>query len=65
MGVANYQHFMNANVNKHLGRWIAIDNEKIIASHEDFKVVFKEAKKLNPKKRPFIARVNEKGTMIF
>ena len=41
----NYQSFMNFNVDKFIGEWIAICDEKIISHGKSFKNVFNEAKK--------------------
>ena len=56
---------MKTNVSSYIGKWIAICNNKIVASGKDVKKVYKEAKKQFPKKRPLITRVPDKETMIF
>ncbi len=61
----NYQFFMNSNVEQYVGKWIAINNDKIIASGTNVKSVIEKAKKLNPSKKPFVTKVPEKTAMIF
>jgi hypothetical protein len=61
----NYQSFMNLNVDKFIGEWIAICDEKIISHGKSFKNVFNEAKKKCPKHRPLFTRVPDNEAMIF
>ena len=61
----NYQYFMNINVDKFIGEWIAICDERIVAHGKCFKDVFKEAKEKCAPKRPMITKVPDKETMIF
>lgn len=62
---SNYQYFMKVNVKPYIGKWIAISDEKIIASSSDVKKVYKIAKKAAPKKVPFIVKVPSRQAMIF
>lgn len=61
----NYQYFMNLNVDKFIGQWIAICDEKIVSHGQCFKEVFKEAKEKCPHKRPMVTKVPDKEAMIF
>jgi hypothetical protein len=61
----NYQFFMQANLGKYIGEWVAICNQKIVSHGKDAKAVFDEAKKQFPKQRPLLTRVPDKETMIF
>jgi hypothetical protein len=61
----NYQFFMKEKVDKYIGQWVAICEQKIVSHGKDVKKVFKEAKKKCPMERPLITRVPEKKTMIF
>ena len=56
---------MSTDLSDHVGQWIAISDEKIIIADKSVKKVIEEAKKLRPKRRPFIAKVPEKLAMIF
>lgn len=61
----NYNFFMKVNLEKHIGKWIAINNDNIIASGKNVKDVIKRAQEIAPRRRPFIAKVPEKTAMIF
>lgn len=61
----NYQFFMKANIDRYIGEWIAIADQKIVSHGKDAKKVFEEAKKKCPKERPLLTRVLDKETMIF
>jgi len=61
----NYQFFMQTNVDKFIGQWIAICNQKIISNGKNIKKVFEEAKEKYPKEKPLIVRVPDKDSMIF
>lgn len=56
---------MNLNVDKFIGEWIAICDEKIVSHGKCFKDVFKEAKERYPKTKPMITKVPDKEAMIF
>ncbi len=47
------------------GKWVIILNENIIASGSDIKKVINEAKEKYPSKRFVLAKVPEKGTLIY
>ena len=59
----NYNYFLKADVSKYIGKWIAIIDNKIIASGKNAKEVYDEAVKKSNKK-PLITRVPDKETMI-
>jgi hypothetical protein len=61
----SYNFFMLSNVDEYIGKWVAIDNDKIIAVGENVKEVIQEAQLKIPKKRIFISKVPEKTAMIF
>ena len=61
----NYQFFMKENMDKFIGEWVAICDNKIISHGENVKEVFSEAKKKCPNKRPLLTRIPDKETMIF
>ena len=61
----NYNFFMKTDISGYIGKWIAVCNRKIVASGDNAKEVFKEAKRKCPKERPLLTRVPEKETMIF
>ncbi len=61
----SYNFFMSSNLEKYVGKWVAIDNDKIIAYGDNVKKVIEEAQQKIPKKRIFVSKVPEKTTMIF
>ena len=61
----NYQFFMKENMDKFIGEWVAVCNQKIVSHGKNVKKVFKEAKEKCPKERPFLTRIPDKETMIF
>jgi len=61
----DYQFYMETNVDKYIGKWIAICEKKVISSGRDVKKVFREAKEKCGNKTPFLAKVPDKQTMIF
>jgi len=61
----NYGFFIRADVQQHVGEWVAISNDTIIASGKNVKEVITKAKAKEPKKRPFVTKVPEKVAMIF
>lgn len=61
----NYNFFMQTNLNKYIGEWIAICNNSIVSHGKNVKEVFKEAKEKCPKTKPLITRIPDKETMIF
>ena len=61
----SYNFFMKADLSAYLGKWIAICDNKIVASGNSVKKVLEEAKKNCPAVEPLVARVPEKETMIF
>ncbi|HLC57573.1 MAG TPA: DUF5678 domain-containing protein [Candidatus Nanoarchaeia archaeon] len=61
----NYNFFMEENLERYIGEWIAICKNQIIAHGKDVKKVFKEAKEKCPKERPLITKVPDKEAMIF
>ena len=60
-----YAQYMQMDLADHVGDWVAIDNDQIIAHGKDFKQVFDAARKHTKNKTPFIVRVPEHSTMIF
>ena len=54
-----------ADTSEYAGKWIAVLGQKIIASGDDLKQVYKEAKEKSGKKEPLFMRVpKEQETLI-
>lgn len=49
---------------QHLGKWIAVIDEKIVAIGDNFKDVYAEAKEKYPNKEPFIMKVPKETVML-
>jgi hypothetical protein len=52
------------NLGDYIGKWIAIVGDKIVASGDDGKVVFKEAQVKYPNKEPLILKVPADRVML-
>ncbi|OGJ22333.1 hypothetical protein A3K73_03820 [Candidatus Pacearchaeota archaeon RBG_13_36_9] len=61
----NYELFLKSDVSEYIGEWVAICDKKIVAHGKNVKEVVKEASQKCYGKRPLIARIPEKETMIF
>jgi len=60
----NYEFYMKADLHEHLGEWVAIVDEKIVAHGKSVKQVYAEAKKHFPDKIPFLACAPKAQAMI-
>ena len=61
----NYQYYMNVNIDKFSGEWIAVCEEEIDSHGKNIKEVVKEAKNKCGDKKFLLARVPSEETMIF
>ncbi|MEK6835294.1 MAG: DUF5678 domain-containing protein [Nanoarchaeota archaeon] len=61
----NYNFYMQADLSKFVGQWIAISDNKIISHDKNLKKVYKESKELLREKKPLLVKVPDKETMIF
>lgn len=52
------------NLGNYIGKWIAVVGDKIVASGDDGKVVFKEAQNRYPDKEPLILKVPADRIML-
>ncbi|MBI4895799.1 MAG: hypothetical protein HY831_04880 [Candidatus Aenigmarchaeota archaeon] len=64
MDKKNVDFFMNTNLNKYVGEWISIVDEKIITHGKDVKKVYNDTKLLYPKKKALVTMIPDKKTMI-
>ncbi|MBM3234363.1 succinyl-CoA synthetase subunit alpha [Candidatus Pacearchaeota archaeon] len=65
MQTQNYELFLRADVSSYIGEWIAICDGKIVAHSNNVKEVLSKANAKCPGKKPLIARIPDKETMIF
>jgi hypothetical protein len=61
----DYAFYIKADLGAYIGQWVAVCNQKIVSHGKDVKKVLAEAKTACPGKKPLIARVPDKETMIF
>jgi len=62
----NYEYFMQADLGKHVGEWVIIAKERIVASGsgKEMKQALSKVKKEYPEETPFIAKVPQKIIQI-
>ncbi|HJN62563.1 MAG: DUF5678 domain-containing protein [Candidatus Woesearchaeota archaeon] len=60
MSETNYEWFIGNNLDKYAGKWVAIDNNKVLESSLKFDVLLKKIKEKYPKSRPFITKIRNK-----
>jgi len=56
----NYEWFIEANLDKYAGRWVAIDNKKVLDSALKLDELLKKIKEKHPKSRPLIGKITNK-----
>ena len=61
----NYEYFMEADVSRFIGQWIAVCENKIISHGRNLKEVVEQAKKISNGKKFLLARVPSEEAMIF
>ena len=62
--MTNFTYFMSTDLSKHLGKWIAIIDEKVVAEGDNAKAVYDAAKHKFPDKVPFLTCVPTGAAMI-
>jgi hypothetical protein len=60
----NYEWYIKADTQKYAGEWIAIVEQKVVASGNDAEKVYRQAKAMYPKKKPSIAKVPSKEILV-
>ena len=63
--MGNYEFFLKTDLSGHVGEWVAIVDQKVVASGKSVKAVYEKARKLHPGKTPFLSCVPEDVAMIF
>ncbi len=61
----NYQFYLEADVSRYIGEWIAVVDDKIIAHGKRLKEVAEQARLSAHGKKFLLARVPSEATMIF
>jgi len=60
----NQDVFMEMNLSPFIGKWVAICDDKVVASSPTFRETFNEAKRLCPGKHPLVAMVPSNENLI-
>lgn len=60
----NYEWYVKTDTSKYAGKWIAIVNQKVVASGKDAQKVYRRAREKYPRGRPSLAKVPTKGILI-
>jgi len=60
-----YEFYLQADISKYIGEWIAVSEDKILAHGKNLKEVVEKAKLLTGGNKFIIARVPSQETMIF
>ena len=60
MATKNYEWFIESNLDKYAGKWVAIDNNKVLVSDDKLNDLLKKVKGGYSKSRPFITKVRNK-----
>jgi len=60
----NYEWYVKTDTSKYAGKWIAIVNQRVVASGKNVKEVLVKAKKKYPKQIPTIAKVPRDETLV-
>ncbi|MBI5635802.1 succinyl-CoA synthetase subunit alpha [Candidatus Micrarchaeota archaeon] len=59
----NYEFYLNSNLEKYVGEWIAVVDGKIIPHGASVKRAYQECRKQCPGKTPFLACVPKSAAM--
>lgn len=60
-----FMYYSETDLSSYAGKWVAILGEKVIASGDDFKEVYKKAKAVAKDKEPLFTRIpKEEETLI-
>lgn len=60
MAITNYDWFVENNLDEYSGKWVAIDDNKVLDSDLKLDPLLKRVKEKYPKSRPLIGRIRNK-----
>lgn len=63
--VSNYEVYLKTNLEKYIGKWIAICDEGVVAVGNNAKEAYHQAQLKFPDKKIMLVKVPEDETMIF
>jgi len=61
----NYEGLLEQNTEGYTGEWIILIDGQIVAHGKELHTILKQVKEKYPNKRPFLAKIPGKETMIF
>ena len=61
----NYEWYIGADTQKYAGKWIAIVDQKVVASGNDAEKVYREAEQKYPGAELSIAKIPDKQVLVF
>ena len=61
---ANYDWFINTNLQEYAGEWVAILNKKVVAHEQDLKLLLERVKKTYPGKKPSLVKISDKLAIL-
>ena len=65
MASKEFEFYVKADLSKYKGKYVAIIDDKVVASGENAKEVWEEAKKKFPNKTPLLAKIPMEDTLVF
>ena len=63
--ISNYEVYLRTDLEKYVGKWVAITDEGVIAVGDNAKIVYQEAKEKSPQKKIMLAKIPEEETLIY
>jgi len=60
----NYEWYLSQDFSKYSGKWLAIIDQKIIASGKNVEKLINKVKDKYPNKRPFITKIRNKLSIL-
>lgn len=64
MTYVDYEWFLQENLSRYAGKWVAIINKTVVASGTKPAEVLKEVKKNFPKQRPLLTKIRSKLAIL-
>jgi len=59
-----FEFYLKADLSKYEGKYVAIVDDRVVASGTNAKIVWEEAKRKYPDKNPAIAKIPKEGTLV-
>lgn len=64
MTYADYEWFLEHDFSRYAGKWVAIIEQKIVATGKEASHVLKEVEEKYPKKKPFLTKIRDHLTIL-